>query len=120
MPERQQPQRQILPIPDPQHVGVTTYDAKDSAASFPPIEPLRPPEGAPDVLVILIDDAGSGFSSAFGGPCQTPNFERLVDHGLKYNRFHTTAIWLRTRRRSTAGSCGSSSTSSKTRWIPTT
>ena len=96
MPE--QPQRQVLPIPDQQHVGVTTYDAKDPATAFPPIEPLRPPEGAPNVLVILIDDAGFGSSSAFGGPCQTPNFERLAENGLRYNRFHTTALCSPTRQ----------------------
>ena len=62
MPE--QPQRQVLPIPDRQHVGVTTYDAKDPDTAFPPIEPLRPPEGAPNVLVILIDDAGFGSRRA--------------------------------------------------------
>jgi arylsulfatase len=83
MPESPQPQRQVLPIPDRQYVGVTTYDAKDPATSFPPIEPLRPPEGAPNVLVILIDDAGFGSSSAFGGPCATPNFERPADNGLR-------------------------------------
>jgi arylsulfatase len=98
MPESPQPQRQVLPIPDRQHIGVTTYDAKDPATSFPPIEPLRPPEGAPNVLVILIDDAGFGSSSAFGGPCQTPNFERLADKGLTYNRFHTTALCSPTRQ----------------------
>jgi hypothetical protein len=81
MPERHEPHRQTLPIPDPQHVGSTTYDAKDPATSIPPIEPLRPPEGAPNALVILIDDAGFGSSSAFGGPCQTPTFERLADKG---------------------------------------
>ena len=47
-----------------------TYDAKDPEAKFPPIEPLRPPTGAPNVLVILIDDVGFGASSAFGGPCR--------------------------------------------------
>ena len=98
MPERPQPQRHVLPIPDAQHVGVTTYDAKDPATSFPPIEPLRPPEGAPNVLVILLDDAGFGSSSAFGGPCQTPSFERLADNGLRYNRFHTTALCSPTRQ----------------------
>jgi arylsulfatase A-like enzyme len=98
MPESQQPQRQNLPIPDRQHVGVTTYDAKDPATAFPPIEPLRPPEGAPNVLVILIDDAGFGSASAFGGPCQTPNFERLAENGLRYNRFHTTALCSPTRQ----------------------
>ena len=94
----EQTKRDVLPIPDRQHVGVTTYDAKDPATSFPPIEPLRPPEGAPNVLVILIDDAGFGSSSAFGGPCQTPNFERLADKGLRYNRFHTTALCSPTRQ----------------------
>jgi len=98
MPESKQPQRQNLPIPDPQHVGVTTFDAKSPDTSYPPIEPLRPPEGAPNVLVILIDDAGFGSSSAFGGPCQTPNFERLAENGLKYNRFHTTALCSPTRQ----------------------
>ncbi len=73
-------------------------DARDPAATFPPIEPLRPPEGAPNVLVILIDDAGFGSSSAFGGPCETPNFERLANNGLRYNRFHTTALCSPTRQ----------------------
>jgi arylsulfatase len=91
-------ERTVLPIPDRTHVGLTTYDAKDPDTSFPPIEPLRPPEGAPNVLVVLIDDAGFGSSSAFGGPCQTPNFERLAANGLKYNRFHTTALCSPTRQ----------------------
>jgi arylsulfatase A-like enzyme len=98
MPESPQLQRDVLPIPDRLHVGVTTYDAKDPTTSFPPIEPLRPSEGAPNVLVILLDDAGFGSSSAFGGPCQTPNFERLAANGLKYNRFHTTALCSPTRQ----------------------
>ena len=70
-------QREILPIPDIPHVGLTTYDAKDPDTSYPPIEPLRPPKGAPNVLIILIDDVGFGASSAFGGPCYTPTAERL-------------------------------------------
>jgi arylsulfatase A-like enzyme len=90
-------QRAILPIPDRPHVGLVTYDAKDPATRYPPIEPLRPPEGAPNVLVVLIDDVGFGASSAFGGPCQTPNFERLAAGGLRYNRFHTTALCAPTR-----------------------
>jgi arylsulfatase A-like enzyme len=59
---------------------------------------LRPPKGAPNILVILIDDAGFGSASAFGGPCQTPNAERLAAGGLKYNRFHTTALCSPTRQ----------------------
>src|SRR5262245_54205595 len=65
--------RSILPIPDRPYVGLTTYDAKDPETRFPPIEPLRPPPGAPDVLIVLLDDVGFGASSAFGGPCRTPN-----------------------------------------------
>jgi arylsulfatase A-like enzyme len=98
MPETPKLKRDVLPIPDRQHVGLTTYDAKDPDTSFPPIEPLRPPEGAPNVLVVLIDDAGFGSSSAFGGPCQTPTFERLAKNGLRYNRFHTTALCSPTRQ----------------------
>ena len=63
-------QRSILPIPDRTITALVTYDAKDPDTEFPPIEPLRPPEGAPNVLVVLIDDVGFGASSAFGGPCQ--------------------------------------------------
>ena len=59
---------------------------------FPPIEPLLPPAGAPNVLVVLLDDVGFAASSAFGGPCATPTAERLAGNGLKYNRFHTTAL----------------------------
>lgn len=84
--------RHILPIPDPKHVGLTTYDAKDPATKYPPIRMLRPPKGAPNVLIVLIDDVGFGASSAFGGPCHTPTAERLAKGGLKFNRFHTTAL----------------------------
>jgi arylsulfatase A-like enzyme len=91
-------QRQVLPIADRAYAGLTTYDAKDPATSFPPIEPLRPPEGAPNVLIVLIDDCGFGASSAFGGPCSTPTAERLAANGLKYNRFHTTALCSPTRQ----------------------
>jgi arylsulfatase A-like enzyme len=90
--------REHLPIPDRSYVGVITYDAKDPDTSFPPIEPLRPPEGAPNVLVVLIDDVGFAASSAFGGPINTPTAERLAANGLKYNRFHTTALCSPTRQ----------------------
>src|ERR1700726_4986069 len=89
--------RSHLPIPTPERTGLITYDAKDPDTKFPPIEQLRPPTGAPNVLVILIDDAGFGSASAFGGPCQTPNAEKLAAAGLKYNRFHTTALCSPTR-----------------------
>jgi arylsulfatase A-like enzyme len=90
-------QRQVLPLPDQPYEGLITYDAKDPASSFEPIKPLRPPAGAPNVLVVLLDDAGFGASSAFGGPCATPVAERLAADGLKLNRFHTTALCSPTR-----------------------
>jgi hypothetical protein len=90
-------QREVLPVPDIPPVGLTTYDAKDPATSYPPITPLRPPVGAPNLLVVLLDDVGFGAASAFGGPCQTPTFERLASNGLKYTRFHTTALCSPTR-----------------------
>jgi arylsulfatase len=90
--------RSVLPIPHRAPVAPTTYDAHDPDTSFPPIEPLRPPAGAPNVLVILLDDMGFGASSAFGGPCRTPTAERLADGGLRYNRFHTTALCAPTRQ----------------------
>ncbi len=92
-----QSERETLPIPDAPYAGPVYEDAKDPAASFPPIEPIRPPAGAPNVLVVLIDDAGFGSSSAFGGPCHTPTAERLAGEGLKFSRFHTTALCSPTR-----------------------
>jgi arylsulfatase len=89
--------REILPIPDRPYDGPVYEDAKDPAARFAPIEPLRPPDGAPNVLVVLLDDAGFGSSSAFGGPCRTPTAERLAGEGLKLSRFHTTALCSPTR-----------------------
>ena len=90
--------RDILPIPDPQYVGLTTYDAKDPNTKYPPITMLRPPEGAPNVLIVLIDDVGFAGSSAFGGPCSTPTAERLATEGVKLTRFHTTALCSPTRQ----------------------
>src|SRR5271169_192780 len=91
-------QRNVLPIPDRPRTGLITYDAKDPETHYPKITQLRPPTGAPNVMIILIDDAGFGSSSAVGGPCATPNFEKLAANGLKYNRFHTTALCSPTRQ----------------------
>jgi arylsulfatase A-like enzyme len=97
MPDSSQDSHEVLPIPDVTPVGPTTFDAKDPDTTYPPIEPLRPPEGAPNVLFVLIDDVGFGASSAFGGPVSMPNAERLAAGGLKYSRFHTTALCSPTR-----------------------
>jgi arylsulfatase len=77
---------------------VTTYDAKDPDTKYPPIEQLRPPKGAPNVLIVLLDDVGFAASSAFGGAIHTPTAERLAKNGLKFNRFHTTALCSPTRQ----------------------
>jgi arylsulfatase A-like enzyme len=89
--------REVLPIPDRPRPGSVTYDAKDPDTAFAPIGELRPPEGAPNVLIVLLDDVGFGAASAFGGPCATPTAERLAGGGLKFNRFHTTALCSPTR-----------------------
>ncbi len=93
----QEKQREILPIPDKAYAGFVAYDAKDPDSQFPPIEPLRPPENAPNVLIVLIDDAGFGASGAFGGPCASPTADRLAKNGLRFTRFHTTALCSPTR-----------------------
>ena len=90
--------RAHLPMPNTARSKTVVYDAKNPDSQNPPIEQLRPPKGAPNVLVILIDDAGFGSTSAFGGPCQTPTLDKLAAGGLKYNRFHTTAICSPTRQ----------------------
>ena len=98
MPADERLNRTILPIPEPKYVGLTTYDAKDPDTRYPPIKALRPPKQAPNVVIFLVDDAGFGSSSVFGGPCHTPNFEKLAGGGLKYIRFHTTALCSPTRQ----------------------
>lgn len=62
------------------------------------VDGIRPPEGAPNVLVVLIDDMGFGASSAFGGPCEMPTAERMADEGVRFTRFHTTALCSPTRQ----------------------
>ncbi len=90
--------RSHLPMRNTTHARFVPYDAKDPDMVMTPIEQLLPPEGAPNVLIVLIDDCGFGASSAFGGPIATPMAERLAAGGLKYNRFHTTAICSATRQ----------------------
>ncbi|MCP5320543.1 MAG: arylsulfatase [Pseudomonadales bacterium] len=67
-----------------------------TAAQVPPLQ-SRPPAGAPNVVLVLLDDVGFGASSTFGGPADTPTLDALARDGLRYNRFHTTAICSPTR-----------------------
>ena len=85
----------VLPPPAPAFRGTINLRAKDSIPDFP--QPMQAPKGAPNVLLILLDDVGFGASSAFGGPCQTPVLEALAKRGLRYTQFHTTALCSPTR-----------------------
>ncbi len=87
--------RTVLPIPEPKVVPSTVLDARDAKA--PPRFQVRAPEKAPNVLIVLIDDMGFGQSGAFGGPIHMPTLEKLAKGGLKYNKFHTTALCSPTR-----------------------
>src|SRR6478609_6384873 len=87
--------RTVLPIVGPQLPPVTTLDARDAKA--PPRFEVKAPQGAPNVVIVLIDDIGFGSSSAFVGPIQMPTLEKMAANGLKYNRFHTTALCSPTR-----------------------
>lgn len=87
--------RSILPIQAPPSQPITEMDARNATA--PERFVVEAPEGAPNVVVVLIDDIGFGATSTFGGPISTPTFDRLANNGLKYNRFHTTALCSPTR-----------------------
>jgi arylsulfatase len=87
--------RTVLPIPEPTYPPITELDVRNAKA--PPRFEVKAPTGAPNVLIVLIDDMGFGQSSAFGGPIHMPNAERLANAGLRYNQFHTTALCSPTR-----------------------
>ncbi|MBP1748659.1 MAG: sulfatase [Deltaproteobacteria bacterium] len=87
--------RTALPIPEPRIPHSTILDVRN--ATSPPRFEVKAPAGAPNVLIVLIDDMGFGQSSAFGGPVKMPTAERLANNGLKYNHFHTTALSSPTR-----------------------
>jgi arylsulfatase len=87
--------RTVLPIHGPTPPVITELDARNATA--PPRFEVKAPEGAPNVVIVLIDDIGFGHSSAFGGPIHMPTLERMASEGLRYNRFHTTALCSPTR-----------------------
>ena len=92
-----EPDRSSLPIPDRAFGGTAGRTLRDSVADWSFIPGATAPEDAPNVLVILIDDAGFGSIDSFGGPVKTPNFTRVQNMGLTYNRFHVTAVCSPTR-----------------------
>src|SRR5215831_14016537 len=84
-----------LPRPEPPFKGKIGRTVKGSVPDFP--KGVEAPKGAPNVLLILTDDVGFGATSTFGGPIQTPTFDRVANAGLRYNQFHTTALCSPTR-----------------------
>jgi len=87
--------RTVLPIPEPKRPAITEIDARKATA--PPRFEVKAPAGAPNVLLVMLDDMGFGMSSAFGGPIHMPTVERLADNGLRYNHCHTPALCSPTR-----------------------
>jgi arylsulfatase len=82
--------RTVLPRPPQPFEGVTKRTLEGSVASF--TQPVKAPPDAPNILLVLIEDAGFGNPSTFGGPVATPTFDKLAAEGLRYNRFHVTAL----------------------------
>ena len=78
--------RSVLPIRRPPFAGVAGKTLGDSQPDWGLIGHVKPPAGAPNVLLVLIDDAGFGNPGTFGGPIDTPNYDRMASQGLRYNR----------------------------------
>ncbi|MGB4771034.1 MAG: arylsulfatase [Chitinophagaceae bacterium] len=87
--------RTVLPIREPKTPVITDLDARSAKA--PARFQVTAPEKAPNIVVVLLDDIGFGSASVFGGPIHMPNVERIAANGVKYNRFHTTALCSPTR-----------------------
>jgi len=87
--------RTVLPIPEPTPPTYTELDVHN--ATPPPRFEVKAPDGAPNVVVVLVDDLGFAGTSTFGGPVPTPTFDRLADSGVHYNNFHTTSVCSPTR-----------------------
>ena len=91
------PDRTVLPIPDRKFGGAVGHTIGESAADWSFIPGPKAPDEAPNVLIVLIDDAGFGGPDTFGGGIRTPALTRVKDMGLTYNRFHVTAVCSPTR-----------------------
>lgn len=87
--------RTVLPIKEPVRPAYTDLDVRNVAA--PPRFEVKAPAEAPNVVVVLIDDMGFGVSESFGGPVSMPALDRLAKNGIRYSRFHTTALCAPTR-----------------------
>jgi arylsulfatase len=90
-----EPDRSVLPIQEPKRPVYTELDIRN--VKTPPHFEVKAPAGAPNVVIVLIDDLGFGATSTFGGPIATPTLDKLAQNGLRYNNFHTTALCSPTR-----------------------
>jgi hypothetical protein len=77
--------------------GVVNVDIRDSEADWAPFEPPKAPDGAPNVLYVVLDDVGYSAMSCYGGPIETPNIDRIASQGVRYTQWHTTALCSPTR-----------------------
>ncbi len=77
--------------------GVVNVDIRDSEPDWPPFEPARAPDGAPNVVYIVLDDVGFSAIGCYGGPIETPNIDRIAAAGVRYTQWHTTALCSPTR-----------------------
>ncbi len=77
--------------------GTINLDIRDSEADWTPFEPPKAPDGAPNVLYIVLDDVGYSAMSCYGGPIETPNIDRIASKGVRYTQWHTTALCSPTR-----------------------
>lgn len=90
--------RYVIPEPEARRPVASAVGIDDQTATFDPVRPTEPPAGAPNVVLVVLDDLGFGTSSAFGGPCRMPTADRLAADGLRYTRFHVTALCSPTRQ----------------------
>ena len=89
------PSQEVLPKPEAPFAGQIGATYRDSRADFP--KPIAAPAGAPNVLIVILDDVGFGHAGTFGGAVSTPTMDRLAQNGLRHNQFHTTALCSPTR-----------------------
>ena len=92
-----EPDRTVLPLPVPDFAGKIGETYKDSTPDWTPALPLQAPKGAPNILMIVLDDVGYSQLGSYGGPIETPNLDKLASSGLRFTNFHTTALCAPTR-----------------------
>src|SRR5512132_2775978 len=113
---------EVLPKPPAPFSGKIDMSRDKSTPDWP--QTVKAPPGAPNIVLVLLDDVGFGATSALGGPVETPELEKLASNGLRYNQFHVNAMCSPTRgallRGATATSSGSAPSPTTPQAIPDT